>query len=99
VIWVKTGYRIAVVTTILSLMNCLVNVSYAILALKLPENIPANLHYSHTLATNIIFGVKCASLIFWGLANAYGWFDRIGHLLRPDRRARELSSDRETNRE
>lgn len=84
-IWRKTGYKIAVIATTLSLTNCIINVSYAILALEATYSIPVSLHYTHTLATNIVFGVKCLSLAIWGVADAHGWFDYISRLHGRDR--------------
>lgn len=95
-IWRKTGYKIAVIATILSLLNCMTNVSYAILALNVYGSGSENLKHSHTLATNIIFGVKCVSLLFWGMADAYGWFGRIRHLFGWDRGGAEHYTRRET---
>lgn len=94
-IWFKTGYKIAVVATILSLLNCMTNVSYAILALNVHTADADHLKHSHTLATNIVFGVKCVSLLFWGAADAYGWFGRIGYLFGRDRGSAQHYSRRE----
>lgn len=77
-VWRRNGYRIAGVITGLSLLNCVVNVAFALVVMKHATELEQSTRSIHTLSTNLIFWSKCIVLTIWGVADANAWSGRFG---------------------
>lgn len=93
IVWVRTGNRVAGIVTLLSMVNCMVNVAYVLAVSKLGSG-TVEMRYMHSLAVNIVFGAKCLIVAGWGVCDVMGWRIGFGVLRRNNRRASAINRRR-----